>query len=113
MSTNYYLRVNYCSECERWDDIHLGQYSQGNKFMLQSNGYKYYGNWKEMQQWLEDHYESEPPNIIYDEYGTHISIATFFKLVKSVQHKQSNHGESRYGYGVDPEGYEFLDGEFC
>lgn len=35
MSTNYFFRTNYCKHCKRYDEIHIGQASFGNKFIFQ------------------------------------------------------------------------------
>jgi|GEM_PF-4767749 len=105
MGTNYYTRVNECSHCERYDEIHLGKTSSGWKPTLQWNDGKYYSSWKEMKNWLEG-------MKIYDEYGRRVLVRDFIEII------ESHMGERTYenppdSLIVDSDEFEFLNREFC
>ena len=78
MGTNYYAKLNYCKECGRGDEIHLGKSSMGWKFSFQFNGGEYYKNVSEMKEWLKG-------KIIENEYGEKVPYKNFWEMVKIKQ----------------------------
>mgnify|MGYP003136101827 CR=1 FL=1 len=114
MGTNYYIKINDCEKCGRYDDIHLGRSSAGWTFSFQYNGGEYYKNVKEMKEWLIG-------KVIIDEYGDDVTQEAFWKLVEQKQKNKENkcHAEYckvKYPHMADTEliidGYSFSDGEF-
>lgn len=113
MGTNYYTLNNFCKECGRGDQIHLGKSSVGWQFSFQYNGGQYYKSVPEMKKWLKG-------RVIKDEYGDIISNKAFWGMVEAKQTAENmNHAEYMHrdypGRQVDNfiiDGYSFSDCEF-
>lgn len=99
MSTDYYVRYNICSECNRYDELELGRYSSGWIFKFTSpnlNSLKEFPkifsyipisqieSWEELKEFL---LENNLDESIYDEYHNHLSLIEFesilFKSLKN------------------------------
>jgi hypothetical protein len=74
MSTNYYIRENECTCCNRYDEIHIWRSSMWNDFTFRANWYKYYKNYEEFIKFLED-------KKILDEYWRTYDIEDFEKII--------------------------------
>jgi len=107
MGTNYYTKLNECSKCGRYDEIHLGKSSAGWQFTFQYNGGQFYKNVKEMKAWLKN------KNII-DEYGDPVTYTRFWVMVRQKQKTEFKNHAKEYpsDYDFVIEGYSFTDREF-
>lgn len=111
MSTNYYLRFNICNHCNRYDELHLGKYNQGRKFLFEVIRHKFpiYEWSKDAKNMLKDNTHgmiilnsfktlkdfldnfSEIGNLkIYDEYDKCIDIEEFYFIVERTNNNDSN-----------------------
>jgi len=102
MGTNYYTKIKECKHCGRFEEIHLGKSSAGWKFCFNLNGGKYYKNYEELKEFLQD-------KVIKDEYGKVVSFETFIKLIKNKQSEKNDQND--YG-AINISGYIFYDCEF-
>lgn len=94
MGTNYYVRKNVCTECNRYEEQHIGKSSYGWKFYF--NPYK-----QSYKEWIEYLAKFE----IYNEYGDKIPLKEFTALVESKQ-------KCKGAYGDDaPDEHEYADEE--
>ena len=135
MGTNYYLRYNLCSHCNRYEEIHIGKRSAGWKFLFYKFArvfpiYEWENNAKQLLKdnksvfTTVDTYKGLKLLLkykevkIYDEYRTFISSKEFCANVESQQRRASHIHTADNAilfdlYVVkDPEGYEFTSYEF-
>lgn len=125
MGTNYYARVNCCSHCNRYDQIHIGKSSMGWAFSFR--GYTKQGYFSELPERFEHltirsfqdwkTFLENPDVNIYDEYGDQISKEDFFSLVKAKQGGKVSANEyspyiDKSTVWVDDEGNSFSSTEF-
>ena len=111
MGMNYYHRINLCTSCGRYDEMHIGKSSFGWSFAFHQ-GYpngpvviKTYRDWLIVLKVVGD---------IYNEEGRKISIEEFETMVESkrnAEHNQAIDNPSPHDW-LDPEGYAFCDLEF-
>lgn len=108
MGTNYHAKINICPCCKRpEEEVHLGKSSLGWSFALQYNGGRFYGDFKEMKEWLKD-------KVIENEYGEKVSVEDFVKMVedkKNIKDHSADYG-ARSGSILKIDGYKFFDWEF-
>ena len=64
MGTNYYLQLNKCPTCGRYEEIHIGKSSAGNAFSLHVTD-----EIRSIDDWIELFYRGQ----IFNEYGDEIS----------------------------------------
>jgi len=102
MGTNYYTKIKECEHCGRFEEIHLGKSSVGWKFCFNLNGKKYYQNYGELKDFLQD-------KLIKNEYEEVVSFEKFIELIQNKQSAKSD--QSDYG-AININGYIFYDGEF-
>ena len=103
---NYYIKLNECKKCKRYDKIHLGKSSYGWQFSFQYNDGKYYKDIKEMKKWLKD-------KTICDEGGKEISYKDFWAMVKSKMNGACHCKECPDDLtSFNIEGYNFTNCEF-
>ena len=100
MGMNYYVQLNKCEKCKRYDEIHLGKSSGGWRFSFQYNDGKYYKNVNEMKEWLKD-------KIIYNECDEEISYKEFWEMVKEKQKNKIAINEKTLIDGYSFSNYEF------
>lgn len=100
MGTNYYLRINACECCKRYDELHIGKSSAGWKFMF----HKIPEKAEDYSQWLELLLKGD----IYDEYGQYVPLKDFLERVDKKQREMA-----QFGKGMEMIGdYNFMIGEF-
>jgi hypothetical protein len=112
MGTNYYLRMNICSNCGRYDELHIGKSSGGWRFMF--HGYRElsdevkFSSYSDLLQILNTgNYQ------IYDEYQELISISDFLSMVKEKQKLRSQFPSlGTDNAEVDSCGFEFYFYDF-
>lgn len=113
MGTNYYHRINHCTECGRFDSLHIGKASAGWPFSFR--GYTS-GEYviKSYQDWIK---HLEQGGEIYNEYGGLITLKDFEKLVKSkidaTYHRTDFPADSWEDNWTDENGHSFSGNEFC
>lgn len=109
MGTNYYLRLNICPQCGRFDEVHIGKSSHGWRIIFR--GYpdtsgtplgEIISIIHNVKDWMEVTREGE----IWDEYGSRLPDEMFWGLVGEKQNER-----------IDPDsllidGYVFKDTEF-
>lgn len=124
MGTNYYLHMNQCKCCNRYDEVHIG------KSWRMFRGYRIDPNfpaervgpvgpvesWQDWKRVLK----TTPDAQVFDEYGCEHHVDDFIADVESVP--QDRRGsqmrwlvDHNYPLGfdwVDDEGYDFHEGEF-
>lgn len=114
MGTNYYVAINYCDCCGRYDigDIHIGKSNYGWCFCFRGYRTERLVSWKAWKEYLKD-------KIITDEYGERIGYDDFVKYVESEKspsfvrhdgHKNLQHNEE--GRKPSPNGYTWFDPEY-
>lgn len=126
MGTNYYVALNRCECCKRFDpDIHIGKKSYGWAFSFR--GYRDYPEnlttWQKWKEYLKD-------KEIVDEYGDLVKYDKFMEMVETYGapnfvredgHKNKVHNtegrkdgyfNSEYDWD-DPEGYSFSSRYFA
>lgn len=102
MGTNYFLRVNNCKECGRYEEVHIGKKSFGWKFVFSIDlGHSY----KDVMKLLE-----ENKNNIYNEYNENVFLDKFKKIVEESQ-SELTHNTYNNNY-TDEQGYDFCDRDF-
>jgi len=109
MGTNYYLRLNICPDCGRYDSIHIGKSSSGWRFLFR--GYPDTGDTPlneitSIIHNVRDWQEVTPRGEIWDEYGTRVPYELFWGMVASKQSFKTN------DYHLLIDGYMFSDTEF-
>jgi hypothetical protein len=113
MGTNYYHRTNICSECGRYDELHIGKASWGWQFNFHGcRKYEGYNDFEiiSFKQWKDILTEGE----IWSDEGDQITIADFLYLVKSKRTDQHHHAKEYPSDNTwtDAEGYSFSGYEF-
>ena len=124
MGTNYYQRTDICSNCNRYEEKHIGKNSGGWDFHFQ--GYNGYGDNPKIISWEDWKQELQTNGKIFDEYGDELSFDEFVQLVEE-NHNGKFKGRSNInhydycveqrninisGYWKDNEGFSFTNGEF-
>jgi len=104
MGMNYYVKLDECKHCGRFEEIHLGKASCGWKFLFQLNGKKYYSSIDELKEWLKG-------KEIINEDDELVSHEEFWGVVAKKQLELLSHQYYDTGYEVI-DGYEFWDCEF-
>jgi len=106
MGCNYYVKINECKHCGRFEHIHLGKSSCGWKFLLAYNDGEFYKTFAEMQEWLKD-------KEIFDEYERAEPYEEFCRYVKRKQIGNRSHIiNNDKSCHSDSEGYEFSNQDF-
>lgn len=82
MGTNYYIELNFCDKCERYDSIHIGKSSFGWKFAIEIHE-EYYNNFKDFVEFVRD-------KTILDEYDKKISFDDFMNMIEVKQESKSH-----------------------
>lgn len=109
MGTNYYLRLNICPHCGRYDAVHIGKSSSGWRFTFR--GYPDTADTPlsditsivhSVEDWMKVMEDGE----IWDEYGTRTPIEMFWGMVESKQKFKVD------DYSLLIDGYAFKDEEF-
>lgn len=123
MGTNYYHRYNICSECERYDERHIGKNSAGWQFSFRAynddEGRPIIASWEDWKNVLAGLKHGR----IFDEYGREWSYDDFVAKVETTKGKQNHYDYLRespnYGSAFlkdmwkDAEGWDFSLTEFC
>ncbi len=103
MGTNFYHRINICSECRRYDERHIGKSSVGWQFSFKgwkdSEGRPAIKSWQDWKYILKTFKDGQ----IFDEYGKEWSYDDFIAKVENTKGKQ-NH----YDYLRDAPQYDYL-----
>jgi len=132
MGTNYYLHVNICKHCNRYDEIHIGKSSCGWTFSFQGYEDETVGrsekgeeiilnimSYKGWVKFLEQ--EIKKGGKIFNEYKEEISFKDLKKMVKEKRKDKFNqtiycrehHSEyARESCWLDDEGNSFSKGDF-
>jgi hypothetical protein len=76
MGTNYYLRYNNCSHCQRYDELHIGKASSGWCFSLHVIPEKDIHDLEDWEKLFND-----PANIIFDEYDEKVSVEAMIIII--------------------------------
>jgi len=105
MGCNYYVKLNECKKCKRYDKIHLGKFSFGWQFSFQYNDGRYYKNIKEMKNWLED-------KKIFNEEEEKISNKDFWEMIKSKMGGTNHTIETEDTTSFNIDGYSFTNCNF-
>lgn len=115
MGCNYYVKINECKCCGRYELIHLGKASAGWKFIFAYNNGEYYKSFAEMLEWLKD-------KVIENEYGDVEPLEEFKRYVEKLQADKTTLSHIEYckqkypsmvsDYIKDSEGYEFTTRDF-
>lgn len=84
MGTNYYVRTDFCKECERFEKIHLGKSSAGWKFIVDVQELYY----KTFQEFVE--FIRKNDGNIYDEYNESISFDELMNKIESKKDGKSH-----------------------
>src|SRR5574343_829049 len=106
MGTNYSIRKNMCSHCQRAEEeVHLGKSSCGWIFHFQYNSGKYYQDIEEMREWTKD-------KDIFNEYGEKVSYTEFWNMVEEAQNKENEKYTKENGVDVYGEKYGFYIGKY-
>ncbi len=103
MGTNYYYKLNECTHCKRFEEIHIGKSSAGWKFTFQANG-----RINSFEMYREELQDKD----IYNEYGDEIILAKLLEIINSKQNLSSHSAEYPEGNFMDKDGYEFSTGVF-
>jgi hypothetical protein len=113
MGTNYYCydETEVCSACNRGAElIHLGKASFGWKFLFQYNDAKYYSDFEEFCDYIQD-------KEIVDEYMRPVAVSELLNYIEEKQDQESHsdtysHHQYLSAFYYWRDGYEFLDSEF-
>src|SRR5574343_145495 len=99
MGTNYYIRKNMCSHCQRAEEeVHIGKSSYGWIFHFQYNSGKYY-------QYIEEMRESTKKKVIFNEYWKEVYYTKFWNMVDEAQNKKNEKYTKENGVDVYGEKY--------
>jgi len=123
MGTNFYHRYNICSECERYDERHIGKRSSGWQFSFRGynddEGKPIIASWQDWKNVLTGLKQGK----IFDEYRKEIEVSEFIEMVEKTKGKQNHYDYLRespnYGPAYlkdlwkDEEGWDFSSTEFC
>ena len=112
MGMNFYLRLNTCEKCARYDELHIGKSSMGGQFSFRA--YDYEGaepRIRSVKDWLTLTQEGR----IFDENGKEYSQRDFWSLVNSKKSELGNfaaaHRPSEWHY-LDEDGFSMTNREF-
>lgn len=100
MGTNYYLRYNYCPNCGRYEEKHLGKSSGGWRFLFQINEEVH--NFEEFKTFITK-------GEIYDSYE---KPCTAEELLKLIDDKQKDVKNKITPDSINIDGYTFVDYDF-
>ena len=107
MGTNYYVRMNKCESCGRYDEIHIGKQSAGWRFLVHIQE-QYYKSLKELFDFL-----SKQDVELYDEYDEKIDVGEFKVKIESNKDKASMFNEyPECRYACDEFADLHIDSEF-
>jgi len=112
MGANYYALCNICSQCGRYDELHICKLSLGWKPLFQAYREKEHGiEIRSFQDWVK--FLEHPDVKIVDGYGNEIEKRGFIKLLKRRHDDEDfkSHLKDDWVW-VDKEGYEFTYREF-
>jgi len=103
MWTNYYIRNNICSHCDRYDEEHLGKSSSWRDFTIHHNKDRYnsFNEFKKYIKWKK----------IFNEYDEEISYDDFIKLIKD-KRKQNPYKHKWLTHWIYIDWYYFLEWNF-
>jgi hypothetical protein len=125
MGTNYYHRFNICSECERYDERHIGKNSGGWEFSFRgykdSEGNPIIVSWQDWKEILKAFKYGK----IFDGSGNEWSYDDFVAKVEKTKGLQNHYdytikaghqymyNDFHYENWKDAEGWSFSSTEFC
>lgn len=101
MGTNFYVRLNYCEHCGRYETLHIGKRSCGWKFDFAYDNFK---SINEVREKLKN-------QTIVDEYARTYTYEEFMKMVEELQSGKT-HADGTYACFINIDGYDFAIGEF-
>lgn len=113
MGKNYYHRTNFCADCGRYDELHIGKASKGWRFLFR--GYAQEGlkiaSWED---WRNRFLEGGQ---IVSEHGNSFSLVEFERLVGRFKEGKSHfaeHGQQHQPGSCweDDQGNSFLSEPF-
>lgn len=115
MSTNYYLKINQCVACGRYEqELHIGKKSCGWAFALHVAGDSFpllfpsnLGHWEKL---------FIGPGKIVDEYGRGVTVERMLEIITQYTdniplQREPVDGTRCIGHGPGP--YDLITGEFC
>ena len=107
MGCNYELRRNICPTCSHSKDtLHIGKSSWGWTFTFQGFDDPHI---RSATDWKREMENGE----IFDEYGEHITIPAFWRMVESKRGEKNNHAKQFPGVNwLDEDGNSFSSGHF-
>ena len=111
MGTNYYYRINLCSNCNRFDSLHIGKSSKGWTFIFR--GYREEKLIIESYKQLINHLKKG--GNIFNEYGKEIILEEFMKMIEKKKISPLNYSEKYEfipGNWIDEEGHSFTSSLF-
>lgn len=111
MGTNYYAQVDYCAECGRVDELHIGK----NGSMLAAHEDRNIRSWQDWKRWLTENGET-----VRDEYGrifTLGELVAIFESTSADKRRRQYDWEQQNGYysgrsWLDADGYTVTPGEW-
>ncbi len=107
MATNFYYRTNICSECNRFNRIHIGRRSCGWTFLFRAWKEESYPRLLSYKNWLK--FFKDEPGVIVDEYGKEYSVEEFKNVIEDFKDgKKADYD----GVFQDDEGHSFDTREF-
>jgi len=84
MGTNYYAKINFCKECGRFDELHIGKSSAGWKFAIEIHE-EFYKDLKQLFNFLTN-LDGE----LYNEYGEAVTPQSLFQLIEEKKNDKSH-----------------------
>jgi len=106
MGTNYYAHTNFCSHCERYDEIHIGKSSFGWKFAIEIHEF-YYKSLKEFEEFIQ-----KEDVEIWNSYGDKITPEEVFKMIDAKAKSKSHFDAYPKEKYADCEEVDLHKGEF-
>ena len=103
MGTNYYLRINECDICHRYDEVHLCKINQGWKPLIQAS--------TEIKS-FDDFRNLISLGSIYDEYGSKQSKISLVSKLEIGKEHDALRSHSKYNDIFIDSGHEFCMTEF-
>lgn len=107
MGTNFYVQKDYCENCGRFDEIHIGKSSIGWQFTFEGTKYKSFAEWCQILRASDI--------IIRDE---HENVVRFTDLLLLIKQKQADITNRKHAVEYpknnweDIEGYQFIGTDF-